>query len=244
MVLSVPETRNRWREFEESADAYRAVTLLLVLLIVVPIVTQPAWELTAVVTAILAGAAATLALAASDAHRWATRTSILAWAAAVVGTALPWVSDRFVALAMTILGLLMIAAPVVIIRRIGGHSKVTATTMWGAVSAYLSVGIAFSFIYAAIASVDAAAFTPSLGQGLGDANYFSFVTMTTLGYGDIAPASDPSRGLVVLETVVGQIFLVIVVARVVSLLGTDRKLRTRPDRHAGPATLEESDTAG
>jgi hypothetical protein len=49
------------------------------------------------------------------------------------------------------------------------------------------------------------------------ANYFSFVTIATLGYGDIVPRSDVSRGLAIFEGVGGQLFLAVMVARLVSL---------------------------
>jgi hypothetical protein len=49
--------------------------------------------------------------------------------------------------------------------------------------------------------------------------YYSFVTLATLGYGDIVPLSPSARGLAILEAVVGQIYLVVVVARLVSLYG-------------------------
>jgi hypothetical protein len=50
--------------------------------------------------------------------------------------------------------------------------------------------------------------------------------MTTVGYGDITPVTDVARAVVVFQTIMGQIFLVVVVARVVSLLGTGRTMRT------------------
>ena len=49
--------------------------------------------------------------------------------------------------------------------------------------------------------------------------YFSFVTLTTLGFGDIAPASQAARALVVVEALVGQLYLVITLARLVTLYG-------------------------
>jgi uncharacterized membrane protein len=73
--------------------------------------------------------------------------------------------------------------------------------------------------------VDPDAFEAVIEGGLGEFNYFSFVTMTTLGYGDITPVTDLARAVVVFQTIMGQIFLVVVVARVVSLLGTGRTMR-------------------
>lgn len=77
--------------------------------------------------------------------------------------------------------------------------------------------------YAAANGFNSAAFPDIVGISLGDFNYFSFVTMTTLGYGDVTPATDIPRALAVLQVILGQILLVVVVARVVTLLGTERK---------------------
>ena len=54
---------------------------------------------------------------------------------------------------------------------------------------------------------------------LADMVYYSFVTLATLGYGDIVPLSPSAKGLAILEAIVGQIYLVVVVARLVSLYG-------------------------
>ena len=222
-----PEIRTRWQRFERSADAYRAVTILLLLLIVVPIATPQNVEEGAL-TAVMSGAAATLALAASQARRWAVLTAAIAWLVVVLPFFIPGEQVNLVEAAAIVLAVLLISAPVVILRRIAKHDEVTATTMWGAVAAYLSLGIALSFIYASIYSIDAGSFVNVIDGGFGEFNYFSFVTMTTLGYGDITPVSDLTRALVVFQTVIGQIYLVVVVARVVSLLGSGRRLG-RPD---------------
>ena len=52
---------------------------------------------------------------------------------------------------------------------------------------------------------------------LGAFDYFSFVTMTTLGYGDITPASEPARAMVMIQTVSGQVYLAVLVARLVGI---------------------------
>ena len=55
------------------------------------------------------------------------------------------------------------------------------------------------------------------GLGMGDAIYFSFVTLATLGYGDLTPATPVMRGLAVFEAIIGQLYLAIMVARLVGL---------------------------
>jgi len=60
------------------------------------------------------------------------------------------------------------------------------------------------------------------GLGMGDAIYFSFVTLATLGYGDFTPATPVMRGLSVFEAIIGQLYLAILVARLVSLRAAGR----------------------
>jgi hypothetical protein len=199
---------------------------MLLLLILVPIALSPNKDSSGIITAILAGGAATLSMAASEAKPWTVRISWLAWVVVILAFVVPGSQDAVVGVASLILGVLLIATPFVIVRRIAKHEIITGTTMWGAIAAYLALGIAFSFIFATIHSLDPDAFRSVIDGGLGEFNYFSFVTMTTVGYGDITPVTDVARAVVVFQTIMGQIFLVVVVARVVSLLGTGRTMRT------------------
>ena len=208
----------RWERFERSSDAYLVITVILLLLIVTPILVSDVPDLERTMTAILIGVAVTLSMAASRAHRWALHASWLASLLVLLSLVFSTPDDLRTA-GVIVLAVLLISLPVVILRRIGAHEKVTATTIWGAIAAYLAFGMAFSLLYAAIVTVNPDAFVNMTGGGLGDTNYFSFVTMTTLGYGDIAPVEDIPRALVVFQTLIGQIYLVVVVARVVSLLG-------------------------
>ena len=191
---------------------------MLLLLIVVPILASDVPDLERVVTALLIGVVVTLSMAASNAHRWAIHASWIASLLVFISVAFS-TPDEIRTAGVLVLALLLIISPVVILRRIGRHDKVTATTIWGAIAAYLAFGMAFSLLYAGIFRMDPNAFANMTGQGLSETNYFSFVTMTTLGYGDIAPLEDVPRALVVFQTLIGQIYLVVIVARVVSLLG-------------------------
>jgi hypothetical protein len=95
---------------------------------------------------------------------------------------------------------------------------------------YLQLGIAFSFVYRTIEHFDPGSFSgagPMDGAALA---YFSFVTLATLGYGDIVPTTQLARNLAVLETIIGQVFLVVVVARVVTTLGRMREIAPTKER--------------
>jgi hypothetical protein len=90
-----------------------------------------------------------------------------------------------------------------------GAKTVDAEHLYAALSAYLLAGIFFGLFYWALEQ--AAEFTRV------SALYFSFVTLATLGYGDIVPRTDVARGLAIVEGVGGQLFLAVMVARLVSL---------------------------
>lgn len=94
--------------------------------------------------------------------------------------------------------------------------------LMAALSAYLLVGIFWGAIYVAVeegipGSLLAAGMRFPNGMSLSDGIYFSFVTLATLGYGDITPVTPIARGLAVFEAIVGQFYLAVLVARLVGL---------------------------
>ena len=95
--------------------------------------------------------------------------------------------------------------------------------LYAALSAYLLVGIFFGLFYWVIEQIAPDTFNASAGFSRMSAIYFSFVTLATLGYGDIVPRSDVARGLAILEGVGGQLFLAVLVARLLSLYSTRPK---------------------
>lgn len=93
--------------------------------------------------------------------------------------------------------------------------------VFAALSAYLLAGFFFGLIFWVIEQVSPASLsiggtTPPGGISAWHAIYFSFVTLASLGYGDVLPVSDPARGLAVIEVVGGQLYLAVMVARLVS----------------------------
>jgi Ion channel len=111
---------------------------------------------------------------------------------------------------------LYLVAPVSIVRDIGGRKRVDRQTMFGAVAAYLLIGMAFGFAYACVGALQPGALFGDAGDPrLAQALFFSFVTMTTVGYGDLVPATNPAQSMAVAEALIGQLFLVTAVAKVV-----------------------------
>jgi hypothetical protein len=96
---------------------------------------------------------------------------------------------------------------------------VDAEHIFAALDAYLLAGLIFAVCYWLLDQTWPASFGAAAESDLtlARAVYFSFVTIATLGYGDIVPASDSARGLVILEAVGGQMYLAVLVARLVSL---------------------------
>lgn len=110
---------------------------------------------------------------------------------------------------------LVLAVPVIVIRRISQHTVVGGRTVLGAVTAYLQIGVAYAALFQATAVWSA---RPPFGtpQPSSAYTYLSLTTMSTLGIGDIVPTTQLSRLLVSSEAVLGQVFLVTIVAIVVS----------------------------
>lgn len=128
------------------------------------------------------------------------------------------------------------------VRRVNGH------VLSGACCVYLLFGMAFALLYGLVAAADDTSF-PNLEKAgtlaetyfayLADYQYFSFVTLTTLGYGDISPTDNLSRGLAVVEAVLGQLFLAILVARLVGLQIATQTLEAGSQGQAAAAGHDE-----
>ena len=112
-----------------------------------------------------------------------------------------------------------------VFRRVVAASRVGLHQMSGAISVYLLLGILFAQAYEILLLVDPTAiyFDPRSGTAIGSAEllYFSFVTLATVGYGDAFPASPSGRALCMLESVVGVLYIAVLVARFVTRFDKD-----------------------
>lgn len=101
---------------------------------------------------------------------------------------------------------------------------VTADKIFAAICVYMLIGYAWTFAYALVDQIDPDAFrvsaevarTDFFGR-VAELRYFSFITLTTLGYGDVVPRSPMARTLASIEAVMGQLYLAVLVARLVGL---------------------------
>jgi hypothetical protein len=118
----------------------------------------------------------------------------------------------------------LLVAPIVILSRIMRHEVVGVETILGALCVYVLLGITFAGIYAAINDIEIVGFFAQPGPKTNvDFLYFSFVTLTTVGYGDLTAGTDVGRVVVTFEALLGQVFLVTLVARLVAMYGTARR---------------------
>jgi membrane-bound metal-dependent hydrolase YbcI (DUF457 family) len=119
--------------------------------------------------------------------------------------------------------LLLIISVVLILRYVLKSREVTLDTIFGALVAYFLIAFAFSAIFQAVAVFEPASFSIAGVTGSEDSgslkmqlNYFSFVTIATLGYGDIVPKLPVTQTLAILEAVIGQFYMAVIVAWLVS----------------------------
>jgi hypothetical protein len=125
--------------------------------------------------------------------------------------------------------LLVGVAPLVIagglVRDIRGAGAVTIEALTGVLSIYLLAGMFFSFLYSAVGTIsDEAFFVEVADPDRADYLYYSYTTLTTTGFGDFTAATELGRTLSVVEALTGQIYLVTVVALIVSNLRPRRRL--------------------
>jgi len=114
-------------------------------------------------------------------------------------------------------GLLLLMTVIVLIRQILLMPTITIQSIYGAVSAYLIIGLMFAAFYAAIFYFHHRIFFAHGQPGTTSTfQYFSFSTLTTLGYGDFTAAATGGRSIAVIEAMTGQIFLATLVARLVA----------------------------
>lgn len=209
---------------------------LLLLLIVVSIGFQLAsseGDLTHAVTIVLQGGIFLAALWTSQARTRLLHLGTAAVVVVTVGAAITFAAEGHVDdVGARVTGLLLLMfAPVAIVHGLLGHfreqGRVTVQTMFGVLCIYLLIGSMFAAVYGVVDDVGSSPFFAQLQQGTtSDYLYFSFTTMTTTGYGDLTAATDLGRSFAITEQLIGQIYLVTVVAVIVG------SLRRAPARRA------------
>lgn len=208
----------RWTRFATRiANAFGLVLLLVVAIYVLAsLVSYAGWG--AVALAAVTVTCATLALVSSEAGPRLVRGSAVLGAVAFL---LAFVSElgggsRLLAASALIEVVLLAVASAKMLGAVLSEHEVNFRTILGAISVYVLLGIIFTYVYVAVDKLQPGLFFGQATQ-TGDFVFFSITTLSTTGYGNLVPAGQPGKMLSGLEMLVGQIFLVTLIAGLVSL---------------------------
>ena len=178
------------------------------------------------VTIAIQGLTLLTALLASRVHPWILRLATIAVCAGIVASAAALIGFGTLGptAARLITAMMVALAPAAIARGLVLDFKehgVSLHTMFGVLCIYLLIGSLFAFVYGIVSSIGSDQFFAQHGEVDTTRNflYFSFVTITTVGYGDLTAATNLGRSLAIAEALTGQIYMVTVVAAIVGGLG-------------------------
>jgi hypothetical protein len=206
-----------WASFV-SADSYGLVLLLIAITYGLSVSVTSRWG--ASVTLAIQVLTVWLALRTSDARRgFRVIAAILLVLSAliVIVNLLPGSFSDEHGLVPLAAGMLYLVAPISIVRHLALRRVIDLEAFLGAVAAYLLIGMSFAFLYAALGVIESGSFFGAQGDGkLAQDLFFSFTTLTTTGYGNLVPAANPGQSMAVAEMLIGQLFLVTAVAKVVA----------------------------
>lgn len=137
-------------------------------------------------------------------------------------------SDTANAVMFLMLSAIQFVSLLAILIRVLQHKQVGPATIMGAIAAYFLIALTMAPLYHGLDILGGGDFLNG-ASGNADYLYFSIVTVTTLGYGDVTPATETAKSLAGIEALAGQMFLVTLLARLVSLWGNPlRQNRPRP----------------
>jgi hypothetical protein len=203
-----------------ASHSYRGVLGLVVATFVFASVAgDGAWTTSALL--VLVATTLVLSLWTSGLARWSSWTlvAILTAATTLAGVQVFVSTDRVSGVAGLATGALAVATIPAIAVGVVDQDEVNAYSITGAVCIYLLFGLVFLFLYGALAVLGHGAFFTQGTDGTRAVRlYFSYVTLATVGYGDYTPAGDLGHTLAVVEALIGQLYLVTVLALLVSRL--------------------------
>jgi Ion channel len=223
-------------ELEQAVDAhlpaYRyGIVLGLLFVTFIVMASGPTGEWVPFVTVVLQGATLLAALAASGVSPRLWRIAVIIVVIALASGLTVWTSgvDSGGGTLFVLNALLVAGAPLVIAIALVRRRVIDIQTVLGALCIYVLLGMLWAFMFAAIGGIGSEPFFAQTSTGtVADFLYFSFVTLTTTGYGDLTAASGLGRAVAVLEALLGQLYLVTIVAVIVSRMG---RIERRP-RHS------------
>jgi Ion channel len=229
---SNPVTRRAMlRQVARAPDSYALLLLLLLVdYVILSVGWTGAWAL--LVTTLFIGLTALLTFHTSRVgglvFKWVVVSVGLAMVASIVAAVTS--QDQAKGAAFIIMALL----------------RVTLETLLGAICVYVLIGLLFAYIDIAYQFIGGTSYFAQPGDhGPSDFVYFSFITMTTVGYGDLSPAEGLPRTTAVFEALAGQVFLVVLVARLVAMYtpasAAARRARLRARLGGTPSATDDDE---
>ena len=206
----------------------RSLTVMLILLVLHLFVLTPgtflghAFRIVASLLLLLAMLAGFLALVRQRTLRWLGTflvAGVISFRSAAFYGVAPWMTIGNILFTLLSLAALLY----VVFRQVNQEGPVTAHRIRGAIALYLLIAMLFAFLYGLLEALAPGAFNiPAASTGLPVARgetfyYFSIVTLTTVGFGDITAVHPFVRSLVMLEALIGQLYPAILIARLVTL---------------------------
>lgn len=230
--------REHWVQRAERVRDEFGLVLLLVLTtyVLTSLLSNREWS--AVILTVATSATSVIALTSSHARPRLVRTAVLL-SALTIGLAMISAASgerTFLNLASVIQISLLAVAMGAVLLRVVTTAEVGSRTILGAISVYTVLGILFTFLYGMVERIQGGAFFEGHPHPEGsDFLFFSYTTLTTTGYGNLVPGGQPGRMIAGLEMMLGQIFLVTLVAGLVSLWRPGEGLRKRRKGRPGAA---------
>jgi hypothetical protein len=218
---------------ERIGDAYGLVLILILTTFVVTMTLPPQGWVGRVAAIAVAGLTAIIALTSSEVRLGRVRLAAGAALAAVIATALAKAvsSDALLGAAFVVDALLLAVAAGTILRRVVLAAQVDFRTILGAISVFTLLGLLFGFLFLSLGRLESGdVFTGVSNAQARDYLFFSYTTLTTTGYGNLVPAGDIGQILAVLEMLTGQVFMVTLVAGLVSLWRPGARVAERAGR--------------
>jgi hypothetical protein len=201
---------------------YGIVLVLLIGAITVTIVWPPG-TLSSLLTAALEGASVFVAIGARPGRRGSRLLLLVVVVASITVTGLATGSVESGIREFLNAGVIA-ALPVIIVLRYRRFLYVNVQTVLGAICIYLVIGILFASFDAGLSDLSRRPFFAEASNATpSQYMYFSFITLTTVGYGDLTPGFGAARALAVSEALTGQLYLVTVVALLVGRISRDRQ---------------------